>query len=414
MPPQHEAGRCASVIPSQERFMKPHARILSLVASLTVGALGCADSPSGPYARAVQPTDQAALDAVKFWEGNAAANWTDQATSLAARRTVNVARLFTYLSLAQLRAAEDAEVIVPHPPTSAAIGAASAAILKVYFPADVAEIESALDAQEAGDPWPGAKHEDFAAGAAIGRAAAARVIAYSSGDLYGLADPGIPPTGPGKWVWKGGPIARASYGARPFFLTSRDEFRPLPPPTFGSPAYLAALGEVRLISDTRTAEQLAIAQYWAVNQSPVSTAAMTNLAVGLIREHRKRDHEAARILFLMNAAAWDALIGCFDAKYYYWFIRPPQADPAITLPIGLPPHPSYPSAHSCISGSSTEVLAASFPSERRRLEQIAEEASLSRLYAGIHYRFDMEAGLALGRAAAGKALSANLAVAAIP
>jgi len=132
------------------------------------------------------------------------------------------------------------------------------------------------------------------------------------------------------------------------------------------------------------------------------------------RRGRKSDHEAARILFVMNAAAWDALIGCFDAKYHYWFIRPPQADPAITLPIGLPPHPSYPSAHSCVSGSSTEVLAVSFPSERRRLEQIAEEASLSRLYAGIHYRFDMVAGLALGRAAAGKALRANLADVAIP
>ena len=393
--------------------MKRHTRIFSFVLSMLC-VCGCTDSPSGPYARALQPEGKASRSAVKLWEDNAAANWTDEATSLAARRNVNVARVFTYLSLAQLRAAEDAEAIVPHPPTSAAIGAASAAILTVYFPADVAEIESELAAQQSAAPWPGAKHEDFDAGKAIGRAAAARIIAYSSGDLIGLTDPGTPPTSPGHWLWTGGPIARGSLGARPFFLTSRDEFRPPPPPAFGSAAFLAALGEVRQISDTRTAEQLAIAQYWAVNQSPVSTAAMTNLAVGLIRAYRKSDHEAARILYLMNAAAWDALIGCFDAKYYYWFIRPPQADPAITLPIGLPPHPSYPSAHSCVSGSSTEVLAVSFPSERRRLEQIAEEASLSRLYAGIHYRFDMVAGLALGRAAAGKALRANLADVAIP
>jgi len=385
-----------------------------LVASITVAVLGCADTPSGPNARTVQPTGQAALDAVKFWEDNAAANWTDEATSLAGRRTVNVARLYTYLSLAQLRAAEDAEAIVPHPPTSAAIGSASAAILSVYFPADVAEIQSFLDAQGSGTPWPGAKHEDFAAGEAIGRAAAARVIAYSSGDLFGLTNPGIPPTGPGKWVWTGGPIARGLLGARPFFLASRDEFRPPPPPAFGSPEYLAALAEVRQISDTRTAEQVALAQYWAANQSSVSNAAMSNLAVGLIRSYHKSDHEAARILFVMNAAAWDALVGCFDAKYYYWFIRPSQADPAITLPIGLPAHPSYPSSHSCISGASTEVLASEFPSERGRLEQIAEEASLSRLYVGIHYRFDMEAGLALGRKAAGKALAANLADVAIP
>ena len=70
----------------------------------------------------------------------------------------------------------------------------------------------------------------------------------------------------------------------------------------------------------------------------------------------------------------DALIGCFDAKYTYWLIRPPQADPAITLPIGLPPHPSYPSAHSCVSGSSTEVLAAMFPSERSMLEAFVYSA----------------------------------------
>jgi hypothetical protein len=56
---------------------------------------------------------------------------------------------------------------------------------------------------------------------------------------------------------------------------------------------------------------------------------------------------------------------------------------------------------------------AAFPNERKMLEQVAEEASLSRLYAGIHYRFDMEAGLALGRAAAAKALAADLANVAI-
>jgi hypothetical protein len=55
-----------------------------------------------------------------------------------------------------------------------------------------------------------------------------------------------------------------------------------------------------------------------------------------------------------------------------------------------------------VSGSSTGVLAEVFPSERDMLEQVAQEASLSRLYAGIHYRFDMLAGLALGRAAAAR------------
>jgi membrane-associated phospholipid phosphatase len=224
----------------------------------------------------------------------------------------------------------------------------------------------------------------------------------------GLTDPGHPPIGPGYWVWNGGPIARGNLGARPFFLTSGDELRPPPPPAFGSAEYLAALAEVRQISDTRTPEQLAIAQYWNTNQSPNSDAAINGIARELIVAHHRSDRQAARIFFLMHAAAFDALIGCFDAKYTYWFIRPPQADPAITLPIGLPPHPSYPSAHSCASGAFTTVLAHAFPSERRRLAEVAQEASLSRLYAGIHYRFDMEAGLALGRKVARKALRADL------
>src|SRR5262245_53596842 len=144
------------------------------------------------------------------------------------------------------------------------------------------------------------------------------------------------------------------------------------------------------------------------NQSPRSNVAMYDLARELIVRYRRNETESARILFLANAAAFDALIGCFDAKYHYWMIRPPQADPGITLPIGLPPHPSYPSAHSCISGAITATLANEFPSERARLEGVALEASLSRLYAGIHYRFDMRAGLALGAAVAGKAAHADL------
>ena len=389
-------------------------RDLRVFALLTMSTLAsaCSDTSAVPVAPTRLPVAPNA-SAVKFWDANAAANWNEQATSLAARQTVNVSRLYVYLSLAQLRAAEDAETIRPHPPTSSAIGAASAAVLDSYFPAYVAEIEAALNAQEASDPWPGAKHQDGAAGEAIGRAAAARVIAYSASDLVGLTDPGFPPTGTGYWVWNGGPIARGNLGARPFFLTSGDEFRPPPPPAFGSPTYRAALAEVRQISDTRTPEQLAIAQYWNTNQSGTSAAAMNNLAVELIRSHRLSDHEAARVLFLMSAAQFDALIGCFDAKYYYWFIRPPQADRAITLPIGLPPHPSYPSAHSCASGSATGLLALIFPNERDRLEAVATEASLSRLYGGIHYRFDMVAGLALGRAVAAKAMAADLRAVAI-
>jgi hypothetical protein len=386
--------------------MSRHGQALLVAMVTALGLAACTGSEMGPAAT-VAPAQESRA-AVKFWDANATANWTDLATSLTARRRVDAIRLYAYLSLAQLRAAEDAAAIRPSSPTSSAIGAASASVLSAFFPADVAEIEAALAAQLAAEPWPGAKHEDASVGTPLGRAAAARVLAFSTSDLVGLTDPGTPPTTPGHWLWSGGPIARGFLGARPFFLASGDEFRPGPPPAFGSPEYLAALAEVRAISDTRTPEQLAIAQAWNAGQGPNSNALVQNLAVELLRSHRKSDVESARILFRMDAAIYDALVGCFDAKYTYWFIRPPQADPMITLPIGLPPHPSYPSAHSCVSGAASGVLMAAFPDERDRLESIAQEASLSRLYAGIHYRFDMVAGLALGRNVADKAMSADL------
>lgn len=392
--------------------MSRHTRVLIIAAASTLGLTACSGHDAGPD-QLIAPSPEPARAIVKFWDANATANWNDLATSLASRHPVNVSRLYVYLSLAQLRAAEDAEALRPSSPTSSAIGAASASLLASYFPADVAEIEAALTAQVTGEPWPGAKQQNAAIGIPLGRAAAARVLAFSATDLVGLTNPGTPPTTPGHWLWSGGPIARGNLGARPFFLTSRDEFRPAPPPAFGSPAFLAALAEVRQISDTRTPQQLAIATYWNLGQSPRSNAIVEKLAVELIRRHRRSDIESARILFRMNAAIFDALIGCFDAKYAYWFIRPPQADPLITLPIGLPPHPSYPSAHSCVSGAASGVLMAAFPEDRDQLEDVAMEASLSRLYAGIHYRFDMVAGLALGRNAAGKAMAADLSAVAV-
>ena len=381
----------------------------ALATALALGLSACADvTAPTEAARSGAP----APSAVKFWDANATANWQELATSIQARRRVGpVFRLYAYLSLAQLRAAQDAAAIEPHPPTSAAIGAASAEFLTTWFPLDADEIRAALVAQAAATPWSGAKHEDFAVGEAIGRAAAARVLEYSRGDRVGLASPGAPP--PGAGYWTGTSPARGGYKARPFFLESDDELRPVPPPVVGSAEFTEAVAEVLQISLNRTPEQIAIANYWAVNQSAAIDAAMNNLAVDLLRSHRRSDAESARIMFLMSAAAMDANIACFNAKYDFWYIRPKQAMPAVATLFNAPNHPSYPSGHSCNSGAATGVLASVFPSERARLEQMAEEASLSRLYAGIHYRFDMVAGLALGRAAATKAIASDLGVVAV-
>jgi hypothetical protein len=370
----------------------------------------CSDQSTSPAADANTVAASAARGgAPKFWETGATVAWNELADRLIARRLPNALRVDVYLALAQMRAAQAAEAgNQPHPPVSAAIGGASVAVLSAFFPLDVAELEAALDAQEAADPWPGNKHEDFAAGEAIGRAIGARVNNFAKSDRVGLTDPGLPPTGPGYWIANGPPV-RGFLGARPFYLSSTNEFRPPPPPAFGSPRFNADLAEVRQISDTRTPEQVAIAVFWHVNQSPTSNAAWNAIIRDLLVKYMKTDAEAARILFLEYSASWDALIGSFDAKYTYWTIRPSQADPGITLPISLPNHPSYPSNHATFDGVLAEVVEAEFPAERKRVEEIAEIAAISRLYGGIHYRFDKDAGIALGRAAAAKAMAADLA-----
>ena len=106
---------------------------------------------------------------------------------------------------------------------------------------------------------------------------------------------------------------------------------------------------------------------------------------------------------------FDAQIGCWDAKETYWFIRPWQADGAITTvaAVGKPNHPSYPSGHSCLSSSAGEVLSAFFPQQRKQFEAMVTEAGLSRMYGGIHYRFDIEAGQQLGRRVAQLTLRAD-------
>ena len=383
-----------------------------------IGLAACTEAPT----RLVQPSAPSA-DALKFWEVTASTRWNRQAATLLRQYppTANgqaqaaTSRMLTYLSLAQYRAvlaAESEKDRSTHPSVPAAVGAASVAVLSDFFPLAASALEAQLAADLAAPGWSGAKNENPAAGVAIGRTVAVAVLAQKATDNYYVQSPGVPPVGDGYWIPAPAPtpIVRSLYGVRPFFLTSADQLRPPPPPAFGSPEFLAALAEIRAISDTRTPEQVAIAQTYAT-ATPPFTAGSENLeADQLIVEHHRTEREAARILAYANAAAFDAQIACWDAKFTYWLIRPSQADRAITIAPGLtlPNHPSYPSAHQCITAAIMSVLVDAFPSERPRLEAYIATAGLSRMYAGFHYRFDVEAGEAIGRQAAALALAGSL------
>ena len=373
-------------------------------------ASACTDAP----ARVMQPTTPQ-LDAVKFWEDNATTRWNRRATELFGTTTLPngqaaASRILTYLSIAQHSAALAAEASKDgstHPSVSVAIGAASVVVLSQFYPLSAATLETQFDADLAAQGWPGRKNQDATSGEAVGRAVGAAVLAQAATDNYLAVVPPTQPPGPGKWAPLPNPV-RSLFGVRPFFLTSADQIRPGPPPAFGSAEYLAALAEIRGISDTRTTEQVSIAQTWAFGAAPFTAGAENLIADQLLAEHHRSEKDAARILAYANAAAFDAQIACWDAKFFYYFIRPTQADPAITVAVPLPNHPSYPSGHACITGAIMSVLMDAFPSERDRLEEIIEIAGLSRMYGGIHYRFDIDAGGAIGRQAAALALAKSL------
>jgi membrane-associated phospholipid phosphatase len=245
---------------------------------------------------------------------------------------------------------------------------------------------------------PNRKHEDFAAGEEVGRAAAAPLIARAETDGYFAPFTGTVPQCDGCWL-PSSPPAFATLGqAKTYFLGDPARFRPAPPPTFGSPAFLAALAEVRQIADTRTAAQDSIAKFWALPAGTVGAQGYLNaVAADLVQRYRRSEREGARTLALLNIAAYDALVASHAAKYHYWLIRPSQADPGIVRAIGLPSFPAYPSNHATLVAVAATVLGARFPAERPQLDAMAEQGAISRVYGGIHYRFDTDAGLALGR-----------------
>ncbi|MEM1262264.1 MAG: vanadium-dependent haloperoxidase [Pseudomonadota bacterium] len=228
--------------------------------------------------------------------------------------------------------------------------------------------------------------------------------------------------------------------ARGFALNAPDQFRSPPPPAITSDAYTAAYNEVkafgRFQSMDRTPEQTHIALWWKdfVDNSH------NRLARQLIAAEQLPLAEAVRLLALLNMAVFDAYVASFDNKFHYNHWRPFTAirwadndgnAATVVDPTWTNTHrhtyafPSYPSAHGTACAAAMTALEAVFgndyaftmltptvdiagpfsgklamePATREfaRFEDAASECALSRVYLGIHFRYDSEAGEALGR-----------------
>lgn len=111
---------------------------------------------------------------------------------------------------------------------------------------------------------------------------------------------------------------------------------------------------------------------------------------------------ASRAYALLATVYFDAFLASNDGKYAYWYLRPHQLDAGITPLIPVPNFPSYPSNHSTLSTARCEILAYVFPTRAEYIRAVGKEAGDSRIWAGIHYQVDNEAGVELGKAVAAK------------
>jgi len=379
------------------------AALLVVVAGLSA----CIDRTSPPTGIT------ASRSGLPFSEALASPAWQSMSATRAAAANLSplaAAHAYGLLGVAQYWAVQRADVAVGSSGRSqleaerGAVAGASAVVLTYLFPTAAQSFEDLVTAQS--NAGPGEPQPWFARGEEIGRAAGAEMVARAQVDGFNRPFTGIIPTGPGLWISNTTPATIAGGQlptSLPWFLTSPSQFRSVPPPAFGSAAFLAGLAEIRQISDTRTADQTRIAAFWALNAgTPTASGFWLQVATEGINAHGLSEREATHLYALTGATMYDALIGCWDAKQTYWFIRPWQADPGITVvaAVGKPNHPSYPSGHSCVSSSGAEVLSTFFPEQRSQLDAMVTEAGLSRMYGGIHYRFDIEGGQTLGRSVA--------------
>lgn len=242
-----------------------------------------------------------------------------------------------------------------------------------------------------------------------------------------------PPTGPGLWVPTPpafAPPLQPCWGKlRCFALLYSSQCTPLSFPAYSTDPGSAFCAEATEVYDTvngLTPEQLAIAQFWADN--PGATGTPPGHWISIIEqvcEQQELDLAvAAEATARVGIAVADAFIGCWDMKYHFNLLRPityirdptcPINDPTwVTAPgVGTPPFPEFTSGHSVQSGAASYVLedllgsftyvddthaeigkpARTFSS----FTEAADEAAISRLYGGIHYRSAIERGVEQGR-----------------
>jgi hypothetical protein len=295
-----------------------------------------------------------------------------------------------------------------HPSEHAAVAGAASRVLAYLFPErSEASFDKLAERAAASRVRTGQNsREQVEAGLTVGREVASAVVARARRD--GSTGPwdGTPPPGRSHWRASAGasPVQPLAGRWRTWVLRSGSQFRPPPPPRYGSRRFLADARELLRLRRDLTPAQKRIAKFWEGGVgTPLPPGVWNEVAIAYIRRDGLTTAAAARVLALLNVAMADTGTATWDAKYRYWGPRPIGAIRALGLdrrwkPFLETPHfPGYVSAHSAYSAAASEVLGRVFPRDAGAFRAKAREAGLSRLYGGIHFRADHELGAQVGR-----------------
>ena len=300
-----------------------------------------------------------------------------------------------------------------YPSAEAAVAAASAEVLKYMFPASIEEIDEKLEMARQSALATGKYAEtDLKIGEKLGSAIAQKVIERAKTDGMEAAQGATTQwqqvfnrraeSGQMAWVSKQKPVRPSIepfFGnVRAWWATDVAKFRPAAPPATTSDDLKKEVDIVKRYCRGQDKPRMDTIVKWSDAEfSSTPVGHWNQIACDLLLKNKSGDVEIVRTLARLNRGLMDAAIVCWEAKTYYCYPRPSQVDPTVTPRLPLPNFPSYPSGHSVFSSAASTILGNIFPSEAENLNKMAEQASISRLYAGLHFQMDCEAGVILGK-----------------
>ncbi|MGC4035137.1 MAG: phosphatase PAP2 family protein [Chitinophagaceae bacterium] len=302
-----------------------------------------------------------------------------------------------------------------YPSEDAVVEGAAVETLKLLFPGDQDFIQQKAEEHRRARIISGANvRSDIEAGEALGKAVAQKFVTRARGDRAGAAigtqaqwtqlETDAMAKGELPWISLESPHRPPMlplFGKVKAFLfdsLTAISLRPGPPPSTSSQQMADETKQVYDYIKDDTREHYRIVHFWADGVGTYTPPGHWDAiaAEDFITENYS-EVRWARNMALLNMALMDAAIVCWDTKYFYFNPRPTQMNPAIKTLTGIPNFPAYISGHSTFSGAAATVLSYLIPDNASKYMAMAQEASLSRVLAGIHYPSDCSVGLQVGK-----------------